>query len=285
MSEKVELSEAMLTKLSDPYLTLDDFLKEINSTYQSGRPVCLNRSEMISYDRVWLNCIYLHPISPKLVPLFIQKVIECFKDDAFLKAFNLSTPTSSPGVAPGATVKRKITIVEEGNYITNLLRFVHGGHPRYSFVTFEKLITWCEALEPEIFDGECRFEVYKTFGQILEGLKSNDTYLLPTGAIIERSMMGRDAISLESNLLPDTFWIARKECIKNDANYDAIFTAEVLVLLFQLGLRSHQLSNTQKNKIDEYRRSLQSMVVEVFKGCRDLASLVVDYAIGPIDLK
>ncbi len=210
-------------------------------------------SDTPDYIGLWHICIELHQASPRLVPIFLQEVIQLSKAGEF------PTMDQPRGKLHPPFTPRVI-------------------YPRYSvgYPTPHEFSKACATLVPEIFDDR---------KDLLDTVAANFRHVFrphPDGQIALPShpyILAVDSCRVIQCIYPkwDSFWIARSVCYNQRVDYNTIFTANVLLVLFDLGLKRDQLSISQKRAIDKYRTSARIHLIACFRGCTDLASLVIDY--------
>jgi hypothetical protein len=244
------VTDELLEGLKNPAVEFDSFLNEMIHI-----SLMIIRSEISSYRTLESNSYFWYLINDvanidlRLVPILISKVIALKRKGKnkpidFIR-FNDHVPFNF----------RSITI----NFFNDAIKMI------------EQILQACKLL---VLPDELSFDS-KVVERCLSTIKS--------GKIVDLSKevtMAHKELFIELGLRTMTYyplWDARRLCFHSEFKFEDIFTTEVLIQLFELGLTAHQLTKEEVAAIQSCREAWMTVIDDTLDGYSDLAWLTVDY--------
>jgi hypothetical protein len=278
----------LLERLKNPAVRLPEFMKMMkpldprkNNTLDDSRKVrtefcrpirTWNESEFIHNINLWNKMLDYHKIDPRLVSILVDKVIvdKSGKGHSYrhwLEEVDPEVRLISPSVNSNSMnedVLNAWEVIITPDALPMALTLEGGSSPEAE--NRARLLDHVRKVVKKCQDG---------------GNGDEDLYDL---SFDKKVIIFKDhneiLLLLEREVTP--LFKARYLCLINNVKFQDVFTTEVLIQLFDLGLPVSHLTEVEKSDIQTYRQAMTDEVSVALDGYIDLASLSLDYLLPQV---
>ncbi len=239
--------------LRDPNMSVDQFLQSVDKAHPDQKavwsPSWKRHPSEYRYRSIWAICLRLHAIDPSLILIFLGKIIdEKRRGEDFYKTIRLDEPLD--------------VIMDRRLYLSN-----------------DEVKTDLNRASSYILQDDISSPLTPVAAVSIDNIAVGvDVSMGNDLSICISDTMSMNKWMLRSTRLKETpFWGAYAQCYYSSVDFDTVFKLDVLLLLFDLGLPLDELSPKQRQIVSDYRKRIKIPLIDCFKGCSDLACLVIEY--------